>query len=117
MIEWLRQLTPTQEVVVQILPEALRIWAVPLSNKKLTHAHDENENASNTGSVFAGVKAAGHLSKSGIQNPDSTAEQPGQWNVKLLEEQPQKKTWTVTENKEVMMCYFEADSSQRRYKK
>ena len=59
-----------------------------------------------------GVKAARHLSKSGIQNPDSTAEQPRQRNVKLLEEQPQKKKWTVTENKEVMMCYFEADPSQ-----
>ena len=64
-----------------------------------------------------GVKAAGHLLKSGIQNPDSTAEQPGQQNVKLLEEQPQKKKWTVTENKEVMMCYFEADPSQRSYRK
>ena len=64
-----------------------------------------------------GVKAAGHLSKSGIQNPDSTAEQPGQRNVKLLKEQPQKKKWTVTENKEVMMCYFEADASQRGYRK
>ena len=64
-----------------------------------------------------GVKAAGHLSKSGIQNPDSTAEQPGQQNVKLLEEKPQKK-WTVTENKEVMMYYFEAeDPSQRGYRK
>ena len=32
---------------------------------------------------------------------------------KLLEEQPQKKKkWTVTEKKEVMMCYFEADLSQ-----
>ena len=61
-----------------------------------------------------GVKAAG---QSGIQNPDSTAEQPGQRNVKLLEEQPQKKKWTVTENKEVMMCYFEADPSQRDYRK
>ena len=62
------------------------------------------------------VKAAGHLSKSGIQNPDSTAEQPGQRNVKLLEEQPQKKKWTVTENNAVMMCYFEADPSQRGYR-
>ena len=48
-----------------------------------------------------GVKAAGQLSKSGIQNPDSTAEQPGQQNVKLLEEQPQKKKWMVTKNKKV----------------
>ena len=64
-----------------------------------------------------GVKAAGHLSKSRLQNPDSIAEQPGQWNVKLLEEQPQKKKWTVTENKEVTMCYFEADPSQRGYRK
>ena len=64
-----------------------------------------------------GVKAAGHLSKSGIQNPDSTAEQPGQQNVKLLKEQPQKMKWMVTENKEVMMCYFEADPSQRGYRK
>ena len=64
-----------------------------------------------------GVKAAGHLSKSGIQNPDFTAEQPGQRNVKLLEEQTQKKKWTVTENKEVMMCYFKADPSQRGYRK
>ena len=62
--------------------------------------------------TVTGVKAAGHLSKSGIQNPDSTAEQPGQQNVKLLEEQPQKKKWMVTENKEIMMCYFEADPSQ-----
>ena len=60
---------------------------------------------------------AGHISKSGIQNPESTAEQPGQRNVKLLEEQSQKKKWTVTENKEVMMCYFEADPSQRGYRK
>ena len=67
--------------------------------------------------TVTGVKAAGHLSKSGIQNPDSTAEQPGQRNVKLLEEQPQKKKWTVIENKEVMMCYFEADPLQRGYRK
>ena len=59
-----------------------------------------------------GVQAAGHLSKSGIPNPDSTPEQPGQRNEKLLEEQPQKKKWTVTE-----MCYFEADPSQRGYRK
>ena len=66
-----------------------------------------------------GVKATGHLSKSGIQNQDSTAEQPGQWTAKLLKEQPQKKKkkWTVTENKEVLMCYFEADPSQRAYRK
>ena len=67
--------------------------------------------------TMTGVKAGGHLLKSGIQNPDSTAEQPGQWNVKLPEEQPQKKKWTVTENKEVTMCYFEADPSQRGYRK
>ena len=67
--------------------------------------------------TVTGVKAAGHLSKSGIQNPDSTAEQPGQWNVKLLEEQPLKKKWTVTENKKVMMCYFVADPSHRGYSK
>ena len=64
-----------------------------------------------------GLKAAGHLLKNGIQNPASTAEQPGQRNVKLLEEQPQKKKWTVTENKEVMMCYFEADPSKHGYRK
>ena len=52
-----------------------------------------------------GVKAAGHLSKSGIQNPDSTAEQPGQRNVKLLEEQPQKKKWMVTENEYTTFGY------------
>ena len=52
--------------------------------------------------IATGVKAAGHLSKSGIQNPDSTAKLPGRRTVKLLEEQPQKKKWTVTENKEVM---------------
>ena len=68
--------------------------------------------------TVTGVKAAGHLSKSGIQNTDSTAEQPGQRTVKLLEEQRQKKKkWTVTENKEVMMCYFETDPSQRGYRK
>ena len=65
--------------------------------------------------ITTGVKADGHLSKSRIQNPDSTAEQPGQRTVKLLEEQSQKKKkkWTVSENKEVTMCYFEADPSQR----
>ena len=67
--------------------------------------------------ILTGVKAAGHLSKNWIQNPDSTAEQPGQRNVKLLEEQSQKKKWTVTENNEVMMCYFEADPSQHGYRK
>ena len=65
-----------------------------------------------------GVKAAGYLSKSGIHIPDFTAEQPGQRTVKLLEEQPQKKKkWTITEDKEVLMCYFEADLSQRGYRK
>ena len=33
--------------------------------------------------TMTGVKAAGHLSKSGIQNPDSTAEQPGQRKSKI----------------------------------
>ena len=62
--------------------------------------------------------AAGHPLKSGIQNPDSTGEQSGQWTVKLLEKQPQKKKkWTVTENKEVKMCYFEANASQHGYRK
>ena len=47
------------------------------------------------------VNVLGHLSKSGIQNSDSTVEQPGQRTVKLLEEQPQKKKkLTITENKD-----------------
>ena len=41
-----------------------------------------------------------------------------QWTIKLLEEQPQKKKkWMVTENKEVIMCYFKADPSQCGYRK
>ena len=64
-----------------------------------------------------GVKAAGHLSKSRIQNQYSSDEQTGKRTAKLLEEQPQKKKWMITENKEVMMCYFEADLSQHGYRK
>ena len=40
-----------------------------------------------------------------------------QRTVRLLEEQTQKKKWTVTENKEVIMCYFEADQSQCGHRK
>ena len=81
-----------------------------------THPILDRSSPGSTGTA-TDFKAAGHLSQSEIQNPDSTAEQLGQWNVKLLEDQPQKNKWMVTENKEVMMCYFEANPSQRGYRK
>ena len=38
-----------------------------------------------------GVKAAGHSAKNGLQDPGSSAEQPGQIIAELLEEQPRRK--------------------------
>ena len=71
--------------------------------KRRTHPILDRSSPESTRTA-TGVKAVGHLSKSGIQNQDSTAEHSGQQTVKLLEQQPQKKKWMVTENKEVMMC-------------
>ena len=67
------------------------------------------------------VKAAGHSSKNGLQDPRSATEQPGQRNVELLERQPQRKKWSTSENKEVMKCFYAAEQSkcgfqQRMYK-
>ena len=81
-----------------------------------THPITDRSSPRSTRTV-TGITAAWHLSKSGIQNPDSSAEQPGQQNLKLLEKQPQKKKWMITQNKEVMMSYFKADPSQRGYRK
>ena len=103
MAEWLRQLTPTQEVVISNTARSsgnIRTKSLPIHMVRTrTHPIPDQSLPGSTRTV-TDVKAAGHLSKSGIQNSDSTVEQPGQRNVKLLEEQPQKKKWTVTENKE-----------------
>ena len=125
MAEWLRQLTPAQKVVSlnparssgNMSSSLRRQKSLPMHMVRTrTHPIPDRSSSGSTRTA-TDVKAAGHLLKSGIQNPDSTAEQPGQRNVKLLEEQSQKKKWMVTENKEVMMCYFEADPSQRGYRK
>ena len=67
------------------------------------------------------VKAAEHSSKNGLQDPRFAVEQPGQRTAELLEEQPQKKKWSPSENKEVMKCFYTAEPSkhgfqQRMYK-
>ena len=123
MAEWLRQLTPTQEVVSSNPARSSGNMSSSLKRQKAYPCTWwERERIQYRIGLRPGQQGPRQvlrqlLSKSGIQNPDSTAEQPGQRNVKLREEQPQKKKWTVTENKEVMMCYFEADPSQRGYRK
>ena len=59
------------------------------------------------------VKAAGHSSKNGLQDPESTVEQLGQRTAELLERQPQRKKWSTSENKKVMKCFYVAEPSKR----
>ena len=60
-----------------------------------------------------GVKAAGHTAINGLQDPGSSAEQPGQRTAELLEEQPRRKKWTTSENKDIMRCFYAAEPSKR----
>ena len=59
------------------------------------------------------VKAAGHSSKNGLQDPGSAVEQPGQWTTELLEGKSQRKKWSTSENKKVMKCFYAAEPSKR----
>ena len=64
------------------------------------------------------LRQLGTYRKVGYRTQTPLLNNQGSGLKKLLEEQPQKKKkWTVTENKEVLMCYFEADPSQRGYRK
>ena len=59
------------------------------------------------------VKAAGHSSKNGLQNPGSAVEQLGQRTAELLDGQSQRKKWSTSENKEVMKCFYATEPSKR----
>ena len=74
---------------------------------------------SSPGSTWAalGIKAAEHSAKNGLQDPGSSAEQPGQRTAELLEEQPRRKKWTTSENKDIMSCFYAAEPSKRGFQK
>ena len=63
------------------------------------------------------LRQLGTYRKVGYKKQTPLLSNQGSGMQNYWKEQPHKKKWTVTENKEVMMCYFEADPSQRCYRK
>ena len=55
--------------------------------------------------------------KNGLQDPGSSAEQPGQRTAELLEKQPYRKKWTTSENKDIMRCFYAAEPSKHGFQK